>query len=125
MLHTLISESGSSLLALGGILFAFLATVIATAKLSNFLPKDAGREFAHDGKLSAGKPRGAGIIFVLAFVAATLLFVPLDAEVLIYLVLIVISMLTGFLDDASKKQIREDIAIQKAVELVRESAVEK
>jgi phospho-N-acetylmuramoyl-pentapeptide-transferase len=102
MLHTLISESGSSLLALGGILFAFLATVIATAKLSNFLPKDAGREFAHDGKLSAGKPRGAGIIFVLAFVAATFLFVPLDAEVLIYLVLIVISMLTGFLDDASK-----------------------
>ena len=102
MLHTLISESGSSLLALGGILFAFLATVIATAKLSNFLPKDAGREFAHDGKLSAGKPRGAGIIFVLAFVAATLLFVPIDAEVLIYLVLIVISMLTGFLDDASK-----------------------
>lgn len=102
MLHTLISESGSSLLALGGILFAFLATVIATAKLSNFLPKDAGREFAHDGKLSAGKPRGAGIIFVLAFVAATLLFVPMDAEVLIYLVLIVISMLTGFLDDASK-----------------------
>ena len=102
MLHTLISESGSSLLALGGILFAFLATVFATAKLSNFLPKDAGREFAHDGKLSAGKPRGAGIIFVLAFVAATLLFVPLDAEVIIYLVLIVISMLTGFLDDASK-----------------------
>ena len=102
MLHTLISESGSSLLALGGILFAFLATVIATAKLSNFLPKDAGREFAHDGKLSAGKPRGAGIIFVLAFVAATLLFVPLDAEVIIYVVLIVISMLTGFLDDASK-----------------------
>ena len=102
MLHTLISESGSSLLALGGILFAFLATVFATAKLSNFLPKDAGREFAHDGKLSAGKPRGAGIIFVLAFVAATLLFVPLDIEVIIYLVLIVISMLTGFLDDASK-----------------------
>ena len=102
MLHTLISANGSSLLALGGILFAFLATVIATAKLSIFLPKDAGREFAHDGKLSAGKPRGAGIIFVLAFVAATLLFVPLDAEVIIYLVLIVISMLTGFLDDASK-----------------------
>ncbi|MBE5893599.1 MAG: phospho-N-acetylmuramoyl-pentapeptide-transferase [Lachnospiraceae bacterium] len=102
MLHTLISESGNSLLALGGILFAFLATVFATAKLSDYLPKDAGREFAHDGKLSAGKPRGAGIIFVLAFVAATLLFVPLDAEVIIYLVLIVISMLTGFLDDASK-----------------------
>ena len=90
------------MLALGGILFAFLVTVIATAKLSVYLPKDAGREFAHDGKLSAGKPRGAGIIFVLAFVFATLLFVPIEAETIIYLILIVISMMTGFLDDASK-----------------------
>lgn len=36
--------------------FAFGATVLATAKLSPYLPKDAGREFAHDGKLSAGNP---------------------------------------------------------------------
>lgn len=102
MLHLLISESNNSWMAFGGILFAFLATVIATAKLSDYLPKDAGREFAHDGKLSAGKPRGAGIIFVLAFVLAALLFVPFEAEHIIYLILIVISMLTGFLDDASK-----------------------
>lgn len=102
MLHSLIPEGHSSLLAFGGILFAFIATVFATAKLCKFLPKDAGREFAHDGKLSAGKPRGAGIIFVLAFVAAVLLFVPLNAEIVIYMILIVISMMTGFLDDASK-----------------------
>ena len=69
MLHLLVSEEQSSLLALGGILFAFVATVLATAKFCPYLPKDAGREFAHDGKLSVGKPRGAGIIFVLAFVA--------------------------------------------------------
>lgn len=102
MLHSMIPENFNSLLAFGGILFAFVATVVATAKLSSYLPKDAGREFAHDGKLSAGKPRGAGIIFVLAFVAAALLFVPLNAEVIIYLILLVISMMTGFLDDASK-----------------------
>ena len=102
MLHSLIPEGSSSLLAFSGILFAFIATVFATAKLCQYLPKDAGREFAHDGKLSAGKPRGAGIIFVLAFVAAVLLFVPLNAEIVIYLILIVISMMTGFLDDASK-----------------------
>ena len=102
MLNSLIAENNSSLLAFAGILFAFLATVVATAKLSPYLPKDAGREFAHDGKLSAGKPRGAGIIFVLAFVAAVLLFVPLNAELIIYLILIVISMMTGYLDDASK-----------------------
>ncbi len=102
MLHLLLPEGSSSLMAFGGILFAFIVTVFATARLSGFLPKDAGRDFAHNGKLSAGKPRGAGIIFVLAFVAAALLFVPMNAELMIYLILIVISMMTGFLDDASK-----------------------
>ncbi len=102
MLHLLLPEGRDSLMAFGGILFAFIATVFATAKLSTYLPKDAGRDFAHNGKLSAGKPRGAGIIFVLAFVAAALLFVPMNAEIIIYLILITISMMTGFLDDASK-----------------------
>ena len=102
MLQMILPEGSSSLLAFFGILFAFGATVLATAKLSPYLPKDAGREFAHDGKLSAGKPRGAGIIFVLAFVASVLLFAPLSAELVIYLLLIVVCMMTGFLDDASK-----------------------
>ena len=39
---------------------------------------------------------------MLCFVAASLLFAPLCPEVVIYLILIVISMMTGFLDDASK-----------------------
>lgn len=102
MLHELLSDSYNSLLALAGILFAFVATVAATDKLQGFLPKDAGREYAHDGKLSAGKPRGAGIIFVLVFVAAALLFSQIKAEIVIYLILMVICMVTGFLDDASK-----------------------
>ena len=102
MILQLIPDKFMSIGAFVGILFAFFATVIATDKLCEFLPKDAGRDFAHDGKKSAGKPRGAGIIFVLAFVAASLLFVPFEAENLIYLVLIVICMMTGFLDDASK-----------------------
>lgn len=103
MFHSMISEEYSSLLALSGILFAFVATVAAIAKLGRYLPKDAGREFAVDGKLSAGKPRGAGIIFVLAFVASALLFVPMKPELVIYLILTVICMVTGFLDDASEK----------------------
>ena len=74
MLYLLIPEIYHSLLAPVGIIFAFAATVFATAKLADVLPKDGGREFAHDGKLSAGKPRGAGIIFVLAFVAAAVFF---------------------------------------------------
>ncbi len=102
MLHALMSEGNNSVLAFGLILFAFVVTVFATAKLSPYLPKDGGREFAHDGKLSAGKPRGAGIIFVFAFTIAALLFAPLSPEIIIYLMLLVISMMTGYLDDASK-----------------------
>ena len=43
MLHSVISGENSSLLGLCGILFAFVATVVATAKLGKYLPKDAGR----------------------------------------------------------------------------------
>lgn len=102
MIHTLIPEGYASLAAFVGILFAFLATIIAISKLEKYLPKDIGRDFAHDGKLSAGKPRGAGIIFVLVFVMAAVLFVPFSMENSIYLVLVIICMMTGFLDDAAK-----------------------
>ena len=102
MVYYLLPDHYGSLLALAGILFAFIATVAATSKLQGLLPKDAGREYAHDGKLSAGKPRGAGIIFVLVFVATAFLFVPTNAEIVIYLLLMVVCMMTGFLDDASK-----------------------
>lgn len=102
MLHNILSEDYSALCAFVGILFAFFATIIATAKLCRFLPKDGGRDFAHDGKKSAGKPRGAGIIFVLAYVVVAFLFAPMNAEHTIYLMLIVICMMTGYLDDAAK-----------------------
>ncbi len=102
MIHTLIPEGYASLVAFMGILFAFLATIIAISRLGTFLPKDVGRDFAHDGKLSAGKPRGAGIIFVLAFVVAAVLVIPFSMENGIYLVLVIVSMMTGFLDDAAK-----------------------
>ena len=68
----------------------------------NKLPKDHGRAYAHDGILSAGKPRGAGFIFILAFVIATLLFGNLERETIIYLILTVAAMMTGFPDDCAK-----------------------
>lgn len=55
-----------------------------------------------DGKLSQGKPRGAGFVFILIFAAAVLLFLPLERERLIYMILTVAAMLTGFLDDCAK-----------------------
>ena len=58
---------------------------------------------AHDGKLSAGKPRGAGIIFIFVFVLSAVLFAEMNIEIGIYLILIVIEMLTGYFDDAAEK----------------------
>ncbi len=102
MIHYFLHPTYTSYMIPVGILFAFFATVIATGKLAEYLPKDAGREFAHDGKLSAGKPRGAGIIFVLCFMVSAAIFAPINAELIIYLLLVGVSMMTGYLDDASK-----------------------
>ena len=85
-----------------GLLIAFACTCYFMSACSGLLPRDAGREFAHDGKLSAGKPRGAGIIFILVFVIATFIFAPVNPEIVIYLILIAAEMLTGYLDDAAK-----------------------
>lgn len=78
----------------------------------NKLPRDQGRDFAFNGKLSAGKIRGAGIIFVSAFTVVSLLTLalPLNSTALMmnleyyfYLILIFLGMLSGYLDDASDK----------------------
>ena len=69
----------------------------------NKLPRDQGREFAFNGKLSAGKVRGAGIIFVCSFIATAMLFVPVTLEYVFYYVLIFLGMLSGYLDDRSEK----------------------
>ena len=98
-----IFEKSYAIVAFLGILFAFIMTCLCISKLNRFLPKDIGRDFAHDGKLSAGKPRGAGIIFILVFTASVLIFGNLSIELGIYLTLIVIEMFTGFFDDASEK----------------------
>ncbi len=92
-----------------------LPVVICSVLLSLFkdkLPRDQGREFAFNGKLSAGKVRGAGIIFVCAFIIVSLLTLELPAsdlaifinlEYYFYLILIFLGMLSGYLDDKAEK----------------------
>jgi len=97
-----IAGKAVALTAFIGILFAFLATCFFIGKFNQYLPKDIGRDYAHDGKLSAGKPRGAGFIFILVFLGSGLIFGHLDIEIVIYMILLFAAMMTGFLDDASK-----------------------
>lgn len=98
-----VTSADMSIIAFVGVIFAFAITCLAIAKLNKFLPKDMGRQFAHDGSLSAGKPRGAGIIFIFTFVISALLFSEINVEIAIYLLLIVVEMLTGYFDDAAEK----------------------
>ena len=41
---------------------AFLTTCIIIKSCQGMLPRDQGRAFAINGKISQGKPRGAGIL---------------------------------------------------------------
>lgn len=68
-----------------------------------FLPKDQGRKYAVNGALSKGKTRGVGLIFMLCFLVGSLLFFPLDPEFVVYGLLMLGMMLSGYLDDASDK----------------------
>jgi phospho-N-acetylmuramoyl-pentapeptide-transferase len=102
MIHLLNLNIEYKNIALLGILFTYGITFLLLKFGTGILPRDGGREYAHDGKLSAGKPRGAGFLFVLVFAVSSLLFLPLKNEMIIYVILTLAAMLTGFLDDCSK-----------------------
>lgn len=102
MINLFFQNADAKLIAFLGIMAAFIGTCFSMHKFSGLLPKDAGREFAHNGKLSAGKPRGAGFLFVIVFLLSALIFGELSTEIIVYLILVAAAMLTGFLDDCSK-----------------------
>ena len=85
-----------------GFLLAFALTALMDSVFREKLPQDHGRAFAVNGELSKGKARGSGLIFVLCIVLVTLAVVPLRTEYIIYTVLLIASMLSGYFDDASE-----------------------
>ncbi len=102
MLYMIHGLSGN-IISLLGIIVAFMGTIFFTAVLKDKLPRDQGRQFAVEGAKSAGKPRGAGIIFVFVFAFSALLFVDYSMELLYYVLLVVVEMFTGYFDDAAEK----------------------
>ena len=85
-----------------GFLLAFALTALMDSVFREKLPQDHGRAFAVNGDLSKGKARGSGLIFVLCIALVTLAVVPLRTEYIIYTVLLIASMLSGYFDDASE-----------------------
>ena len=85
-----------------GVLFAFGATFYILNNYRDRLPKDQGREYAVNGAKSAGKPRGAGLVFIIIFIVSAFVCAPMSLEMVIYLVLLFAAMMTGYLDDSAR-----------------------
>lgn len=90
-----------ALRALLGVCLAFAGTALVLYLFRGRLPQDHGRAFAVNGEKSKGKARGSGVLFIPVFALLTLALVPFSWELCLYLVLTVLAMVTGYLDDKS------------------------
>ncbi|MCC8192258.1 MAG: phospho-N-acetylmuramoyl-pentapeptide-transferase [Ruminococcus sp.] len=101
MLKNLIPSAYESIYYGLFILCGFFIPFLSIRVFKNILPRDKGRDFALNGKLSEGKPRGAGLLMFTSFVITVALFVPLTTELIIYIAFIYLEMLSGYLDDSA------------------------
>ena len=99
MLTSVIGQRGVDAMAF---LLAFALTALTDSIFRDKLPHDHGRAFAVNGELSKGKARGSGLIFVLCIELVSLAFMPITTEYVVYNVLLISSMLSGYLDDAAE-----------------------
>lgn len=101
--NTLLSLFSDKSIYLLALMFSFFASWCLLAFKFDFLPKDQGREFAVNGELSKGKIRGVGLIMTFCFLLCSAIFVPFSAEFWLYALLVVLEMISGYMDDASSK----------------------
>lgn len=102
MLNSLLNFGIDKNVIFCAVVISFLMTLLIIKLTIQIMPRDQGRQYAMNGALSAGKPRGVGIVFILCFVFLSLLILPLETEFTCYLFLMTLVMLSGFLDDRSQ-----------------------
>ena len=102
MIEALTSVIGQRGVDAMAFLLAFALTALTDSIFRDKLPHDHGRAFAVNGELSKGKARGSGLIFVLCIALVSLAFLPFRTEYVIYDVLLIASMLSGYFDDAAE-----------------------
>ena len=83
-------------------LITFFLTAFALRARFRFLPVDQGRKNAVNGELSRGKTRGVGIVMMFCFALCIALFLPFRVESMLYALILIAVMFSGYLDDASK-----------------------
>ena len=96
------ASSNAVIIMLAGCIAAFVLTIVLIKLIGPKLPRDHGREFAVAGALSAGKIRGAGILMMPVFAVVAAAASGFQLRVVVYMVLLLLSMLSGYLDDRSE-----------------------
>lgn len=90
-------------LIVAGTSVSFALTFILLPRSFGLLPKDRGREHAVHSDISVGKPTGGGFVFVLVAVFTAALTAPLYWRHFVLLGLVVVAMVSGYVDDRSKR----------------------
>ncbi len=67
------------------------------------MPTDRGRDYAEQSANAVGKPTDAGFIFIIVFVIVSFLVASMTLELALTVILALLTMLSGYLDDTSKK----------------------
>ena len=82
---------------------------VITVLLLHFLPfgkkllgADRGRKFAVGSEVNIGKPTGVGFYFIIVIALVTVAFRWMQKEIIFTMILLLIAMMTGFLDDRAK-----------------------
>ena len=103
MIESLLSVVGQRGVDALAFLLAFALTALMDPVFHDKLPHDHGREFAVNGRgFPRVKARGSGLIFVLCIALVSLAFLPFKVEYVIYTILLIASMLSGYFDDAAE-----------------------
>ena len=96
----------------GGSIAAFIITVLLLKFLpgeKSLLGHDRGRLYAQGAAVNIGKPTGVGFYFTMTFALASAFACYFSPSLMFFLLAIVASMMTGFLDDRSAKAWNEYI----------------
>lgn len=96
------ASSNAVIILFAGCAAAFVLTILLIKLIGPKLPRDHGRAFAVAGELSAGKIRGAGVLMMPVFAVVTAAVSGFSLRVVVYMVLVLLSMLSGYLDDRSE-----------------------
>ncbi|MCR4688617.1 MAG: hypothetical protein K5745_03595 [Saccharofermentans sp.] len=98
-----------------GALISFLLTYLFMAKRpleNSLIGHDRGRKFAEGAQVNVGKPTGVGVYFITVFTIISLIAVDIcysDIGVITGILMVFVAMITGLLDDRSKKAWNEYI----------------